>query len=247
MVSNRLLGKTAFITGAGQGIGRAVALAYAREGARVIASDMNAEGLATLSSVEGIETTLLNVTEQHGIARCAQAFPEVNVLVNCSGIVRNGDVLACTADDWDASFAVNAKAIYQMIQAFLPGMLAQQQGSIINIASVVSSIKGAVNRFAYGASKGAVLGITKSVAIDYIGQGIRCNSICPGTIDSPSLHDRLQSSGNYEQALQDFKNRQPMKRLGSVDEIAAVATTLASEETAFMTGTEVIIDGGWSL
>ncbi len=246
-MSSRLAGKTVFVTGAGQGIGRAIVEAFAGEGARVIASDMNNQALQQVATDLGVETIQLDVTDSARIETCAAQFDAVNVLVNCSGVVRNGTVLECTDDDWEFTMAVNAKAIYHTIGAFLPGMLRQKNGSIINIASIVSSLRGAVNRFAYGASKGAVLGITKSVAIDYIEQGIRCNAICPGTIDSPSLQERMQAGGNYEEAREAFINRQPMKRLGSVDEIAAIAVTLASDETAFMTGTEVIIDGGWSI
>jgi 2-keto-3-deoxy-L-fuconate dehydrogenase len=246
-MSHRLQGKTAFITGAGQGIGRAIAEIYSREGARVIASDMNSAALEEVATSLGVETVVLDVTDAAGITACAARFDTVNVLVNCSGIVRNGTVLDCSDDDWDMSMAVNARAMYHTIAAFLPGMLQQGNGAIINIASVVSSLKGAVNRFAYGASKGAVLGLTRSVAIDYISQGIRCNAICPGTTDSPSLQERLAADGNYEKNKEAFINRQPMKRLGSVDEIAAIAVTLASDEAGFMTGTEVVIDGGWSL
>ena len=247
-MSNRLSGKTAFVTGAAQGIGRAVVQAFVAEGARVIASDINPTTLGELAtSGLTVETVLLDVTDKTGIARCAARFDDVNILVNCSGVVSNGTVLDCTDDDWDLRMAVNAKAMYHTIAAFLPGMLAQSDGAIINIASVVSGLRGAANRFAYGSSKGAVLGITKSVAMDYVEQGIRCNAICPGTIDSPSLQERLHATGDYEAARESFINRQPMKRLGTVEEIAAIALTLASPESAFMTGTEVVIDGGWSM
>jgi len=246
-MSGRLAGKTAFITGAGQGIGRAIAEAFNSEGARVIASDINGDSLQKVSAELGVETVILDVTDRAAIDVCAAQFDAVNILVNCSGVVANGTVLDCNDTDWDLSMAVNARAMYHTIAAFLPSMQAQGTGSIINIASIVSALRGAVNRFAYGASKGAVLGITKSVAIDFIEQGIRCNSICPGTIDSPSLQERLHDSGDYEAAREEFINRQAMKRLGSVDEIAAVALTLAGDESGFMTGTEIIIDGGWSL
>ncbi|MEH6581344.1 MAG: SDR family oxidoreductase [Halioglobus sp.] len=247
-MNNRLSGKTAFVTGAGQGIGRAVSQAFVAEGARVIASDINPKTLDELAATGlALETVQLDVTDKAGIAECAARFEDVNILVNCSGVVSNGTVLDCTDDDWDLSMAVNAKAIYHTIAAFLPGMLVQGDGAIVNIASVVSSLRGAANRFAYGSSKGAVLGITKSVAMDYVEQGIRCNAICPGTIDSPSLQERLHATGDYEAARETFINRQPMKRLGTVEEIAAVALTLASPESAFMTGTEVVMDGGWSM
>jgi 2-keto-3-deoxy-L-fuconate dehydrogenase len=247
-MNNRLAGKTAFITGAAQGIGRAVAQAFVAEGARVIASDINPKTLEELAaSGLAVETVQLDVTDKAGIVECAARFGDVNILVNCSGVVSNGTVLDCTDADWDISMAVNAKAMYHTIAAFIPGMLAQRDGAIINIASIVSGLRGAANRFAYGASKGAVLGITKSVAMDYVEEGIRCNAICPGTIDSPSLQERLHATGDYEAAREAFINRQPMKRLGTVEEIAAMALTLASPESAFMTGTEVVMDGGWSM
>ena len=246
-MSARLAGKTVFVTGAGQGIGRAITELFVSEGARVIASDINGEALQQVAADLGVETVQLDVTDKECIDSCAGQFNSVNVLVNCSGVVSNGTVLDCTDGDWDLSMAVNAKAIYHTIAAFLPSMLAQREGAIINIASVVSSLRGAVNRFAYGASKGAVLGITKSVAVDYVEQGIRCNAICPGTIDSPSLQERLHASGDYEAARETFVNRQPMKRLGKIEEIAGIALTLASPESAFMTGTEIVVDGGWSM
>lgn len=246
-MSERLVGKTAFITGAGQGIGRSIAEAFKREGAQVVASDINAVALQAVAMELGVETAVLDVTDRPAIEACASTYGEVSVLVNCSGVVTNGTILDCDDKDWELSMAVNARAMYHTIAAFLPGMLAQGGGSIVNIASIVSSLRGAANRFAYGASKGAVLGITKSVAMDFVEQGIRCNAICPGTIDSPSLQERLRTGGDYEAAREAFVNRQPMKRLGTVEEISAVATTLAGDETAFMTGTEVVIDGGWSM
>lgn len=246
-MSQRLAGKTAFITGAGQGIGRAIAEAFKHEGARVIASDINPDSLQSVAAESGIETVVLDVTDRASITACAREFDSVNVLVNCSGVVPDGSVLACSDEDWELSLAVNARAMFHTIAAFVPQMQVLGCGSIINIASVVSSLHGAANRFAYGASKGAVLGITKSVAIDFIEQGIRCNAICPGTIDSPSLQERLKSTGDYEAAREAFVNRQPMKRLGTVDEIAAAATLLASDESAFMSGTEIVMDGGWSI
>ena len=246
-MTQRLAGKCALITGAGQGIGKAIAQAYCAEGARVIATDINAASLEKLAVELAVETVHLDVTDRETIARCAAQYGEVNVLVNCSGVVVNGTVLDCTDDDWDLSMAVNVRAMYHMIAAFLPSMLERGDGCIVNIASIVSSLKGAVNRFAYGASKGAVLGVTKSIAIDFIEQGIRCNAICPGTIDSPSLQERLHATGDYAAAREAFISRQPMRRLGKIEEVAAAATMLAADESAFMTGTEIVIDGGWSL
>ncbi len=246
-MGQRLEGKFALVTGAGQGIGRAIVESYCRDGARVVATDINAVALEELKSNLAVETAVLDVTDPEAIARCAKTFGGINVLVNCSGVVANGTVLDCSEEDWGRSMAVNATAVYHMIAAFLPGMREQSNGCIINIASIVSSLRGAVNRFAYGASKGAVLGITKSIAIDFVEEGIRCNAICPGTIDSPSLQQRLHATGDYEAARKAFVGRQPMGRLGKIEEVAAAANMLASDESAFMTGTEIIIDGGWSL
>lgn len=246
-MADRMKDKIAFVTGAGQGIGRAIVEAYQAEGAQVIASDINAATVGSLGELPNTTTEILDVTDHAAIEAIAAKYPGVNVLVNCSGVVANGTILDCTTEEWDRSMTVNARSIFHTISSFLPGMLEQRGGSIINIASIVSSLRGAVNRFAYGASKGAVLGITKSVALDYIEQGIRCNAICPGTVDTPSLQQRLRDTGDYEAARNAFVNRQPMARLGSVTEIAALAITLASEESAFMTGTEIVVDGGWSL
>ncbi|NND67133.1 MAG: SDR family oxidoreductase [Halioglobus sp.] len=246
-MTSRLTGKVAFVTGAAQGIGLAIATEFLRQGAQVVAADINESALAAVGREHSFATCVLDVTDRAQIQECARRYPDTNVLVNCSGVVANGTVLHCTDDDWQRSLAVNTTAIYHTIAAFLPGMLQQGGGSIVNIASVVSSIQGAVNRFAYGSSKGAVLGITKSVAIDFIEQGIRCNAICPGTVDSPSLQERLHATGDYDAARAAFIGRQPMKRLGKVEEIAALAVTLASDEVAFMTGTELVVDGGWSI
>jgi len=246
-MAERLQGKIALVTGAGQGIGRAISQAFVAEGARVIATDINPVTLEEFAAVVAVETALLDVTDPQAITDCAARFPDVNVLVNCSGMVAHGTVLDCSDNDWEKSLSLNVTSIFHMIQAFLPGMLEGGSGSIVNIASVCSSLRGAANRFAYGASKGAVLGITKSVAMDYVKQGVRCNAICPGTVDSPSLQDRIRAGGDYEKTRQDFIDRQPMGRLGTVEEIAALAVLLASDESAFMTGTESIIDGGWSM
>lgn len=246
-MKDRLDGKSVFVTGAGQGIGRAISLHFAELGAKVVATDMNPASLEDYADMEGITPRQLNVTDQDAIAAAAQDFTDVNVLVNCCGVVSNGGILDCSEEDLELSWNVNTRAMFHTIRAFLPNMLAHEDGSIINIASIVSSLKGAKNRFAYGVSKAGVLGLTKSVAIDYIEQGIRCNAICPGTVDTPSLQQRLHDTGDYDKAREEFINRQAMKRLGTADEIAAAAALLASNESAFMTGTEIIIDGGWSL
>ena len=238
-----LTDKTCVITAAGQGIGRASAESMALQGARVIATDINAETLATF---DDLETYILDVTDTKAITRFAADIGTVDVLFNCAGFVHNGTILECTEDEWDFAFSLNVKGMYQMISAFLPGMLEKGSGSIINMSSVASSLKGVPNRFAYSASKAAVIGITKSVAADYVTQGIRCNTICPGTVDSPSLHERLKATGDYEQAMREFIARQPMGRIAETKEIAALVTYLASDEAQFITGQTHIIDGGWS-
>ena len=238
-----LTGKTCVVTAAGQGIGRASAELMALQGARVIATDINPETLATF---DHLETHLLDVTDAKAITNFAATIGNVDVLFNCAGFVHNGTILECTEDEWDFAFSLNVKGMYQMISAFLPGMLEKGSGSIINMSSVASSLKGVPNRFAYSASKAAVIGITKSVAADYVTQGIRCNTICPGTVDSPSLHERLKATGDYEQAMREFIARQPMGRIATTKEIAALVTYLASDEAQFITGQTHIIDGGWS-
>ena len=249
--SSRLAGKTAFITAAGQGIGRATALAFVREGARVIASDISAGLLAKLADETGCATRVLDVTDGPAIKAAAQAVGAVDVLFNGAGFVHAGSVLDCTEDEWAFGFELNVRSQYRMIKAFLPGMLAQGRGSIINMASVASSIKGAPNRFVYGTTKAAVIGLTKAVAADFVGKGIRCNAICPGTVESPSLRERIaagaQASGQtLAQVEAGYVARQPMGRLGRSEEIAALAVYLASDESAFTTGTAQVIDGGWS-
>jgi 2-keto-3-deoxy-L-fuconate dehydrogenase len=244
----RLQGKTAFLTAAGQGIGRAVAEAFVREGARVIASDLNEGRLATL---KGCTTLRLDATDPAAIQAAAAAHGPVDVLFNSAGFVHAGSLLDCTEADWDFAFNLNVRSQFRTIKAFLPGMLARGGGSIINIASVVGSIKGAPNRFVYGATKAAVIGLTKSVAADFVTRGIRCNAICPGTVESPSLRERIaaqaQASGQtLAQVEAAFVARQPMGRLGRVEEIAALAVYLASDESSFTTGTAQVIDGGWS-
>lgn len=241
---SRLNGKTCLITAAGQGIGRATAEAFRREGAVVWATDLDAKAVA---SIEGVHARRLDVTDAAAVAAIAEETGPIDVLFNCAGFVHAGPILECSEEDWDFAFSLNAKAMYRMIRAYLPGMLNAGGGSIINMSSVASSLKGVPNRFAYCASKAAVIGLTKSVAADYVTRGIRCNAICPGTVDSPSLHDRLRATGDYEQAMTDFIARQPMGRIGRPEEIAALAVYLASDESAFTTGQCHAIDGGWSV
>ncbi len=245
----RLNGKIAFLTAAGQGIGAATARAFADEGARVIATDISEEGLAALrASHSSIETSVLDVRNTGAVEAAAQRIGAVSVLFNCAGYVHQGTVLDCDEGTWDRSFDINVKSMWRTIHAFLPAMLKAGGGSIINMASVVSSQKAAPNRFVYGATKAAVIGLTKSVAVDYVKQGIRCNAICPGTIQSPSLEERIKAlPGSYDENRAAFVGRQPMGRLGKPEEIAALAVYLASDESAFMTGDEIKIDGGFGL
>lgn len=243
----KLANKTALITGAAQGIGRESALLFAQQGAKVIATDINLDTLQSLADTPNIEIVHLDITNAEQIKTCTESHPDINVLMNCAGVVFNGSVAECAEEQWLTTLNINVTASYRLIKAVLPGMLAQQQGSIINIASVVSSLKGVPNRFAYGTSKAAIIGLTKSVAADFIDQGIRCNAISPGTIHSPSLDQRLAATGDYQAALDNFIQRQPMGRLGQPAEIAAIASLLASDEAAFMTGENIVIDGGMSL
>jgi len=238
-----LKGKTALLTATGQGIGNATAKAFSAAGAYVIATDINEK---TLSSLKGIvnETYVLDVTDHEAIKSLVSSIKAPDVLFNCAGVVHNGTVLESSDDDWDFAFNLNGKAMYHMIKEIIPVMLKKGGGSIINIASVASSVKGVPNRFIYSASKAAVLGITKSVAADYITQGIRCNAICPGTIQSPSLEQRLADMGDYEKARKEFVARQPMGRIGEAEEIANLALYLASDASAYTTGQFHIIDGG---
>jgi 2-keto-3-deoxy-L-fuconate dehydrogenase len=240
---NRMLGKVVLITGAGQGIGKAAAELFAAEGARVIATDVNAESLAKLNNCE---THSLDVLDPEAIVQLSQKIGPVNVLFNCAGYVHNGTILDCDEKDWQFSFDINVTSMYRMVRAFLPGMITTGNGSIINMSSVASSIKGAPNRFAYGMTKAAVIGFTKAIAADFVTQGVRCNAICPGTVQTPSLEQRMQATGDYETAYKNFVARQPMGRLGSASEIAELALYLASDASAFTTGTTHIIDGGWS-
>jgi 2-keto-3-deoxy-L-fuconate dehydrogenase len=244
----RLEGKVALVTAAAQGIGKATAERFAREGARVIATDINEVQLSTL---EGCETRILDVTKDAAVAALAAEIGDIDVLFNCAGYVHAGNILDCPPEAWAFSFDLNATAMYRTIRAFLPGMLRKGGGSIVNMASAASSVKGVPNRFAYGASKAAVIGLSKSVAADFVSQGIRCNAICPGTIESPSLHERISSQAaatgqSVEQVQKAFVARQPVGRIGKAEEIAALAAYLASDESGFTTGTIHMIDGGWS-
>lgn len=239
----RLAGKTAIITAAAQGIGRATAELFAREGARVIAADINAEALATL---EGCETHTLDLLDGAAIAAFGEKVGEVDILFNCAGFVHAGTILTTEEKDFDFSFDLNVKSAYRMIRAFLPGMIARGGGSIVNMSSVAGSVIAVQNRFVYGASKAAVIGLTKSVAQDYVGNGIRCNAICPGTVQSPSLDERLAATGDADKARSEFVARQPMGRIGSSKEIAELALYLGSDLSSYTTGTINVIDGGWS-
>jgi 2-keto-3-deoxy-L-fuconate dehydrogenase len=244
---SRLAGKTAFITAAGQGMGRAAALAFAREGAKVWATDMNAKTVGELEGKEGIRTHALDVTDEGAINKLAAEVGAVDVLFNCAGIVHHGSVLDATAKDWDQAFAVNTKSMFLVSKAFIPGMLKKGKGSIINMASVASSLKGLPNRFVYGASKAAVIGLTKAIAADFVAKGIRCNAICPGTVDTPSLQGRINAFADPVQARKDFVARQPMGRLGTVDDIMGILVFLASDESLFATGNAYSIDGGMTI
>lgn len=242
-----LKGKTALITAAGAGIGRAAAEALAARGARVIATDIDEAALDDLAAAtQGVTARPLNVLDAEAIAALVDDVAPVHVLVNCAGWVHNGTILDCDDEAWDRSFDLNAKAMFRITKAVLPGMRDAGGGSIVNIASIVSSLKGAPNRFAYGASKAAILGMTKAIAADFVKDGIRCNAICPGTVESPSLKDRLAATGDFEKALADFRARQPMGRLGQPEEIAEMVVYLAGDLSAFTTGQAFAIDGGWS-
>lgn len=247
-MTGKLAGKTALVTAAAQGIGRCAAVALARNGARVFATDIRPDLLATLASEEpSIVTFTLNVLEQPEIAAAVAQTGPIDILFNCAGFVHHGTILDCSDRDWDFSFGLNVTSHFHMTKAYLPGMLEKGSGNIINMSSVASSIKGAPNRFAYGATKAAVIGMTKALAADFVSKGIRCNAICPGTVETPSLHDRMRAQGDFEKARAAFVARQPMGRLAQPEEIANLVVYLASDDSAFITGQTFVIDGGWSL
>jgi 2-keto-3-deoxy-L-fuconate dehydrogenase len=246
-MAGRLAGKVAFVSAAGQGIGRAAVLAFAREGAQVWATDVNAGALADLDGKTGIRTRTLDVTDEAAVTRTAADVGPIDVLFNCAGFVHHGTILDCTPKDWDFSFNLNVKSMYLVTRAFLPGMLKKGRGSIINMSSIASSVKGLPNRFVYGATKAAVIGLTKAIAADYVEQGIRCNAIGPGTVDTPSLRQRIAAFPDPVQAEKDFIARQPMGRLGSVEDITGILVFLASDESMFATGNMYSIDGGMTI
>lgn len=243
-MGRRLAGKVALVTAAAQGIGRATALRFAEEGARVIATDINLAKLTETPLPAGITARRLDVTDAADIKTAAAEIGKIDVLMNCAGYVHHGSILECDEDAFDFSVALNLRGAYRLIRAFLPGMLEQGRGSIVNIASVASSISGVPNRFIYGATKAAVIGLTRSVAADFVGKGIRCNAICPGTVQTPSLDDRINAQADAAAARKAFIARQPMGRLGRPEEIADLCLYLASDESAFVTGAEFVIDGG---
>jgi 2-keto-3-deoxy-L-fuconate dehydrogenase len=247
-MSGRLAGKVAVITAAAQGIGRASALRFEEEGALVWATDLNAEALEKLRTERpSIRTKTLNVRDTEAVNALAAELGAVDVLFNCAGYVHQGDIFACSPQDWDFSFDLNVTSMYRTCRAFLPAMLERGKGSIVNMSSVASSVKGAPNRFVYGTTKAAVIGLTKAIAADVVSKGVRCNAICPGTIETPSLHDRMAAQGDVEKARAAFLARQPMGRLGRAEEIAELVLYLASDESSFTTGQAHVIDGGWAI
>jgi 2-keto-3-deoxy-L-fuconate dehydrogenase len=247
-MSGRLAGKTALITAAAQGIGRSTAIAFADEGATVWGTDINDAGLSALAAERSnIRMHRLDVRDSHAVDAFAFELGTIDVLFNCAGFVHHGTILDCTEKDWDFSFDLNVKSMYRMCRAFLPGMLRAGRGSIINMSSGASSVKGVHNRFVYGATKAAVIGFTKAIAADFVRGGIRCNAICPGTVQTPSLDDRIAAQGDVEKVRAEFIARQPMGRVGRPEEVAALAVYLASDESSFTTGQIHIIDGGWTL
>jgi 2-keto-3-deoxy-L-fuconate dehydrogenase len=246
-MTDRLRNKTALVTAAAQGIGRATALAFAREGACVIATDINEETVKALATENAnLRAMKLDVRDPAAIGRFATEEGSVDILFNCAGFVHHGTILDCDDAAWAFSLDLNLTSMYRMTRAFLPVMLAVGHGNIINMSSVASSVTGVPNRFVYGVTKAAVIGLTKSIAADFVGRGIRCNAICPGTVDTPSLHERLRAQGDYESARASFIARQPMGRIGTADEVAELAVYLASDESAFTTGQIHVIDGGWT-
>lgn len=246
-MSGRLEGKTAIVTAAGAGMGRAVALAFAKEGARTLATDIDPEALAKMAGTPNLETQTLDMLDPGAIARFAAGQGRVDVLFNCAGVVHNGSILECSEEDWTLAFDLNVRSMFRLTKALLPGMIEHGGGSIINMASVAGSLKGIPSRFVYGCTKAAVIGFTKSIAIDFIGKGIRCNAICPGTVDTPSLEERMRATGDAEKARAAFTARQPMGRLGRAEEVAHLAVYLASDEASFTTGAVHLIDGGLTI
>lgn len=242
----RLKGKKALITAAGAGIGRAAAEAFAREGAHVIATDIDLEGLGRLAADQDIETAQLDVTDADAIRKLCAEHSDIDILFNVAGWVHHGTIEDCGRDDWDRSLQINLTSMYELARAALPNMVSKGGGVILNMSSVASSVTGAPNRFAYGVSKAGVIGMTKAIAADYVSQNIRCNAICPGTVDTPSLQDRMRAQGDYEKARAMFVSRQPMGRLGKAEEIASLALYLVSDEAAFTTGAVHVVDGGWT-
>jgi len=246
-MTDRLKGKKALVTAAGAGMGRAAALAFAREGAKVIATDINADSLQSLAKNPAIETTMLDVTSEHAVAKFVESTGAVDILFNCAGWVHQGNLLDCKVEDWDKSFNVNVRSMFLITKAMLPKMIAAGGGVILNMASVLGAGKAAPNRLAYAASKAAVAGFTRALAIDHVKQGIRVNCVCPGTVDTPSLGDRINAFADPVQARKDFIARQPMGRLATAEEIAETFVYLVSDESSFMTGQAVFVDGGMSL
>lgn len=242
-----LAGKTCLITAAAQGIGRSTVELFAAHGAQVIAFDINAEGLRELAQIDNVTTRQVDLTDPEAVGAALADVTRCDVLFNCAGFVADGDILSCTDRDWEFSFDLNVHAMYRMCKHLLPVMVAAGGGSIINMSSVASSLKGVPDRCAYGASKAAVIGMTKSIAADFVRKGIRCNAICPGTVDSPSMHARLHATGDYDKAHADFVARQPMGRIGSSEEIAELALYLAGDASRYTTGQALAIDGGWTI
>lgn len=243
----RLQNKSVVISAAAQGIGKAAAIAFAKEGASVIATDINYDKLQDLTGIAGISTRRLDVTDGDAIKEFAGQVSQVDILFSCAGFVHQGTILECTEEDWDFSFNVNCRSMFLMSKAFLPKMIQQGHGNIINMSSVASSVKGLPSRCIYGTTKAAVIGLTKSIAADYVGKGIRCNCLCPGTVDTPSLGDRIKALGGTQEVKQAFVARQPMGRIGTAEEIAALLVYLASDESSYMTGQAIVVDGGISI